>query len=181
MRPKLTFTGCSIPPSKLHTIAAMMTAIGPLGHAVAIHKAEVIATASAERTPVRAASTGSDQRPRPAYRPSTGAPLSKAASALRSRTAASARSRISAPQTSRRTTAPFAGGVSGELRSNVSRLAARSLGSPRTKAGGCSIPPLRGEIVPQHRRPRSRAAARAAKVGHLDYVRKLYPKQVRGP
>ena len=35
---------------------------------------------------------------------------------------------------------------------------------PQDQSRGLSIPPLRGEIVPQHRRPRSRAAARAARL-----------------
>ena len=40
----------------------------------------------------------------------------------------------------------------------------RSIGrKPQDRSRGPPIPPLRGEIVPQHRRPRSRAAARAAR------------------
>ena len=49
--------------SRLHTTAATTTAVGPFGQAVANQKAEVMPTASAERIPVRAAATGSDQSP----------------------------------------------------------------------------------------------------------------------
>src|SRR6266567_7168150 len=59
-RARLTLAGCSMLPSKLHMLAAMVTAIAPLGHPVAIQNAEAIATARAERIPVRAAATGSD-------------------------------------------------------------------------------------------------------------------------
>src|SRR5882672_3190407 len=57
----LTFSGCSVAASRVHTTAATMTAAGPSGHAVANQKVEVIPTASAERIPIRAAGTGSDQ------------------------------------------------------------------------------------------------------------------------
>ena len=39
----------------------------------------------------------------------------------------------------------------------------RSIGWPQDRSRRPPIPPLRGEIVPRHRRPRSRAAARAAR------------------
>jgi hypothetical protein len=54
-------TGCSNEASKLHAVATMMTAVAPVGHAVATQNAEVIATVRADPTPVSAASTGSDQ------------------------------------------------------------------------------------------------------------------------
>jgi len=59
----LILSGCSVEASRLHTTAATTTAAGPFGQAVANHKADVTPTASAERIPVRAAATGSDQSP----------------------------------------------------------------------------------------------------------------------
>src|SRR4029077_12967120 len=59
----LILSGCSRAASRLHRTAATITATGPFGQAVANQNAEVIPTASAERTPVRAAATGSDQSP----------------------------------------------------------------------------------------------------------------------
>src|SRR4029453_13283129 len=60
-RAMLSLSGCSKEASRLHTTTATMTAMGPSGQAVANQKTEVIATASAERIPVRTAGTGSDQ------------------------------------------------------------------------------------------------------------------------
>src|SRR3981081_4679547 len=57
----LTLSGCSVAASRLHTTAATMTAAGPFGQAVANQKVEVIPTASAERIPISAAGTGSNQ------------------------------------------------------------------------------------------------------------------------
>ena len=57
----MAITGCSNEASKLHAVATMMTAVAPVGHAVATQNDEVIAMASADRTPVSAASNGSDQ------------------------------------------------------------------------------------------------------------------------
>ena len=59
----LILSGCSREASRLHTTAATTTAVGPVGQAVANQKTEVIPTASAERIPIRAADTGSDQSP----------------------------------------------------------------------------------------------------------------------
>src|ERR1700730_3750530 len=61
-RAKVIFSGCSIEASRVHTMPATTTAIGPLGQAVANQKAVGIATASAARIPARAAAIGSDQR-----------------------------------------------------------------------------------------------------------------------
>jgi hypothetical protein len=60
-RAEVAITGCSNEASKLHAVATMMTAVAPVGHAVATQNAEVIATVRADPTPVSAASTGSDQ------------------------------------------------------------------------------------------------------------------------
>src|ERR1700738_3304263 len=65
-RAKVPSTGRSIEESKLHALAATMTAVAPDGHAVTIQNTDIIATASAERTPVSAATTGSDQSRRAA-------------------------------------------------------------------------------------------------------------------
>src|SRR5258708_4512233 len=88
-RARLILTGCSRSPNKLHMVAATITAIVPFGHAVTIQNAEATATTRAERIPVRAAATGSDQKPRPASS-SAAVPWSKAAAAARRRTTASA-------------------------------------------------------------------------------------------
>ena len=119
-RARLILTGCSRSPNKLHMVAATITAIAPFGHAVTIQNAEATATTRAERIPVRAAATGSDQKPRPASS-SAAVPWSKAAAAARRRTTASASARASTASTMRDTTSPFPRGVSGAARTSVAR------------------------------------------------------------
>jgi hypothetical protein len=82
---KLIFSGRSIEASRLRTTAAMTTAVGPDGQAVANQNADVIATAVAERSSVRPAAIGSYQSLRAAVGV---APLD-----LRSRTTQALRSR----------------------------------------------------------------------------------------
>src|SRR5947208_10132309 len=74
----LILSGCSREASRLHRTAATTTAVGPVGQAVANQNAEVIPTASAERSPVRTAGTGSDQSPQTMFGPNS-SPPSKAA------------------------------------------------------------------------------------------------------
>ena len=59
----LILSGRSKDANRLDATAATTTAAGPFGQAVANHKADVMPTARAERIPVRAAATGSDQSP----------------------------------------------------------------------------------------------------------------------
>ena len=56
------FSGCGYGASSVQTTPATMTATGPDGQAVTNQKAAVIATANADRIPVRTAVRGSDQR-----------------------------------------------------------------------------------------------------------------------
>src|SRR5437868_3044738 len=109
---KVIFSGCSIEAIRVHTTAATMTAVGPLGQAVTNQKAVVIATASAERIPVRAAATGSGQSRPAGVAPTTLFPLFKAAPASRSRARPQATAWRSAARRIADTTSTFSQGVS---------------------------------------------------------------------
>src|SRR3954447_13295761 len=92
----LILSGCSKAASRLHTTAATTTAVGPSDQAVANQKADVIATANAERIPITTAGTGSDQRSHAIFGSGNSLPRSKASLLARSRVRASSTSRSSA-------------------------------------------------------------------------------------
>ena len=102
----LILSGCSIEAIKLQTTAATTTAVDPFGQAVANQKADVTAIASAERSPVRAAETGSDHSRQAMSGSGNCSPRSKAPMRSRSRARARARSRSSAARTSADTIGP---------------------------------------------------------------------------
>src|SRR3984893_7396570 len=82
---KLIFSGRSIQASRLQPTAGLTRAVGPDGHAVSNQNADAIATASAERSPVRAAAIGSDQSLRAAVGEGPPALRARATQASRSR------------------------------------------------------------------------------------------------
>jgi hypothetical protein len=117
MAARLIFTGPSIEAKRLQMTPATMTATVPLGQAVAIQNADVIAMASAERAAFRAAGTGSDQGLLAGLGHAIVDPPSSAARASRRRDNAWERAHAALARQSVDTAAPFPLGVS-----SVSRI-----------------------------------------------------------
>src|SRR5271165_1447085 len=90
------FIGCGVVASSLQTTPATITAIGPDGQAVTNQKAAVIATANADRIPVRTAVRGSDQRFADEMGFDNVSPLARAATRSSSRSRARVRARAAA-------------------------------------------------------------------------------------
>src|SRR5208282_6429320 len=94
------FSGCGYGASSVQTTPATMTATGPDGQAVTNQKAAVIATANADRTPVRTAVRGSDQRGAVGMGFDNVSPLMRAATHSSKRSRARVRARAAAARRS---------------------------------------------------------------------------------
>ena len=125
--------GLGLARSKAACTLDTTTAVGPFGQAVTNQKADVIAIASAQRIAVRAASTGSDQKPSATFGAGRSSPRSKAVTDCRSRARARATACSSVARTSVDTTAPFPAGVSFASEINSRRLVVAESGIGPTR------------------------------------------------
>src|SRR5271166_4581519 len=94
------FSGCGYGASSVQQTPAMITAIGPGGQAVTYQKTAVTITANADRTPVRTAVRGSDQRGAVGMGFDNVSPLVRAATHSSKRSRARVRARAAAARRS---------------------------------------------------------------------------------